>query len=90
MLDAYRRLAELRRSYPALTDPSFAHVSCTADEETRVFTMRRTDLLVAVNFGAEEQEIEAPYDEVLFATPAGVTLAEGRLTLPPHAGCLLA
>ena len=89
VLAAYRELATLRRSHPALTDPSFAHVSCTADEDTRVFTMTRGDLLVAVNFGNQEQEVEAPYGEVLFATPSGVTLADGRLTLPPHAACLL-
>ncbi len=90
VLAAYRQLASLRRSHPDLTDPSFAHVSCTADEETRVFTMTRGDLRVVVNFGAEQQEVDAPYDEVLFETPAGVTLADGRLTLPPHAACLLA
>ena len=89
VLDAYRRLAALRRSHPSLTDPSFAHVACTVDEDTRVFTMKRRDLLVVVNFSGEQREIEAPYDEVLFTTPAGVTLADGRLTLPPHAACLL-
>jgi maltooligosyltrehalose trehalohydrolase len=89
VLDAYRQLATLRRTRPALTDASFTQVVCTADEDTRVFTMRRRDLLVVVNFGEEEQEVEAPYDEVLFATPSGVTLADGRLVLPPHAACLL-
>jgi maltooligosyltrehalose trehalohydrolase len=89
VLDAYRQLAALRRTRPGLTDPSFTQVACTVDEDTRVFTMRRRDLLVVVNFGGHEQEVEAPYDEVLFATPSGVTLADGRLTLPPHAACLL-
>jgi maltooligosyltrehalose trehalohydrolase len=89
VLDAYRQLATLRRTRPALTDASFTQVVCTADEATRVFTMRRRDLLVVVNFGTDEREIEAPYDEVLFATPSGVTLADGRLVLPPHAACLL-
>ncbi len=91
VLEAYRRLAELRRTQPALTDPSFAHVACTADEATRVFTMRRNELLVVVNFGPQQQSIDvSSYDEVLFQTPAGVTLDGTRLTLPPHAGCLLA
>ena len=43
VLAAYQRLAELRRSLPQLTDPSFASTSCTADEGRRVFTMRRGD-----------------------------------------------
>jgi maltooligosyltrehalose trehalohydrolase len=92
VLDAYRQLAALRRTRPALTDPSFGHVTCTADEDTRVFTMQRADVLVAVNFGPSEQTItlSSAYDAVLFATPSGVTLSGSTLTLPPHAGCLLA
>ena len=39
--------------HPDLTDPSFGSTSCTADEETRVFRMRRGGLLVVVNFGDE-------------------------------------
>ncbi len=53
VLDAYRRLAALRRARPELTDPDLRSVSCTVDEERRVFTMRRGALLVAVNFGTE-------------------------------------
>ena len=91
VLDAYRQLATLRRTVPALTDPSFAHVACTADEETRVFTMQRDSVLVVVNFGSSRQEVtlEASYDEVLFQTPSGVTLSGSKLTLQPHAACLL-
>ena len=91
MLDAYRQLGSLRRRHPALTDPAFASVECTADEDTRVFTMRRRDLLVVVNFGTASQEIDVDpsYAIVLFQTPSGVTLAPGKLTLPPHAACLL-
>ena len=91
VLDAYRRLAVLRRTVPALTDPSFTHVACTADEGTRVFTLRRGEVLLAVNFGTVEQTttLDTSYDEVLFATPGGVTLAGSTLTLPAHSGCLL-
>src|SRR5690349_20547714 len=51
MLDLYRRLAALRRARPEVTDPAFGSTSCTADDASRVFTMRRCGLLVAVNFG---------------------------------------
>ena len=52
MLDVYRRLAALRRELPELTDPSFERTRCTADEDTRLFTMRRGgSLVVVVNFG---------------------------------------
>src|SRR4051812_11434238 len=90
VLAAYQRLAELRRSLPQLTDPSFASVSCTADEGRRVFTMRRGDLLVAVNFGDEAAQLLVEGDhDLLFRTPAGPSLSDGRLDLPPHAGVLL-
>ena len=54
MLSAYRRLAELRRTHADLTAPSFAE--CAADEESRVFTMRRGALTVLVNFGAQRAD----------------------------------
>ncbi len=90
VLAAYQRLAELRRSLPQLTDPSFASVSCTADETRRVFTMRRGDLLVAVNFGDDDAELVVDGDlAVLFRTPSRPSISDGRLHLPPHAGVLL-
>jgi len=90
ILDVYRRLARLRREREELTDPSFGAVSCTADEQTRVFTMRRGGLLVAVNLGEEDAELATDAGEVLFATPAGARLDGGTLVLPPHAGAVVA
>ncbi|HEU5037943.1 MAG TPA: malto-oligosyltrehalose trehalohydrolase [Nocardioides sp.] len=89
LLDVYRDLARLRREHEELTDPSFAAVSCTADEQTRVFTMRRGGLVVVVNFGDDEAVLPVDGDALLFATPSRATLADGRLTLPPHAGALV-
>ncbi len=90
VLAAYQRLVELRRSLPDLTDPSFGSISCTADEDTRVFTMRRGSTLMVVNFGDQPTEVEVDADlELVFRTPSQPTLSEGRLALPPHAGALL-
>ena len=87
VLDCYRRLGRLRRELPQLTDPAFSSVSCTV--EGRLFTMRRGDVLVAVNFGESAVTVDVGKREVLFATPAGVTMSEGTMTLPRHAGALL-
>lgn len=87
VLDCYRRLGELRRTLPQLTDPSFGAVSCTVTG--RVLTMTRGDLLVVVNTGAEPAEVEVGEREVLFATPAGVDVRAGTALLPAHAGGLL-
>ena len=91
VLAAYQRLAELRRSLPALTDPSFGSVSCTADEDSRLFTMRRGEVLLVVNFGDRPVELDVDPDlDLVFRTPTPPTLSDGTLRLPPHGGALLA
>jgi maltooligosyltrehalose trehalohydrolase len=87
LLDRYRRLTALRRSEPDLTDPDFRSTTCTADEETRLFTMRRGGLMIAVNFG--DQPARVPAGEVLFATGDDVTTYDGQVHLPAHAGALV-
>lgn len=89
VLETYRALARLRREQPDLTDPSFGSVSCTADEQSRLFTMRRGDLLVVVNFGAEATRLATSADRVLFATGDDVALRAGELVLPAHAGAVV-
>lgn len=89
MLGVYRELARLRRELPELTDPSFGHVHCTADEQARFFTMQRGSLTVLVNFGDQPTTVEAGDVELLFETEAGVDLAGASLTLPAHAGALV-
>jgi maltooligosyltrehalose trehalohydrolase len=88
LLDVYRRLASLRRTLPELTDPGFPSLSASADEKTRVFTLRRGDLTIAVNFGSTLAHLPQT-GELLFTTPTAATVAAGGLTLPPHAGVLL-
>ena len=87
LLDCYRRLGRLRRELPQLTDPAMPSVSCSVDG--RVFTMRRADLLVAVNFADAPATVQVDDLHVAFETPSGVTLEAGTLSLPPHAGAML-
>jgi len=90
MLDVYRRLGALRREWSQLTDPAFARTRCEVDEERRTLVMHRGELAVVVNLGDAEARFALPHGRLLFATPAGAELAGGTLTLPPHAGALLA
>jgi maltooligosyltrehalose trehalohydrolase len=90
LLDVYRSLARLRRERPEITDPAFTSTSCTVDDDTRLFTMRRGALVVAVNFGDAEVSTEVGPGSLLFATPAGAGLHRGTLTLPPHGGAVVA
>jgi maltooligosyltrehalose trehalohydrolase len=88
LLDVYRRLAELRRSLPELTDPAFGSLAASADEATRVFTLHRAGLLIAVNFGSSPAVVPVRGD-LLFTTPTAGTVGPDGLHLPAHAGVLL-
>ena len=91
VLAAYTRLIELRRTLPALTDPAFGAVSCTADEDSGLFTMRRGDLLLAINFG-HDRGVALPVEpgrELLFTTPTPAVLNDPVLHLPVHSAALL-
>jgi maltooligosyltrehalose trehalohydrolase len=90
VLAAYRELLRLRRTLPALTDPSFGSVSCSVDEDRRLIVLRRDDVVVAVNFG--DVAVTTPVGSgltLLFGTPTSPVLTGGTLELPPHAGALL-
>jgi maltooligosyltrehalose trehalohydrolase len=63
-------------------------MSATADEETRVFTLRRGGLVIAVNFGTEPAILPIT-GELMFTTPTEATLGSDGITLPAHAGVLM-
>jgi maltooligosyltrehalose trehalohydrolase len=88
VLAAYRELAALRRSHAELTDPRFDRVSCTVDEDTRLFRMRRGALEVVVNFGDRTLVLDVS-GRVLFASGERVSRDGSRLALPRHSGVLL-
>jgi maltooligosyltrehalose trehalohydrolase len=88
LLEVYRRLAVLRRELPELTDPAFASLTATADEEARVFTLRRGSLVLAVNFSDTSVALPLAGD-LLVTTPSTATPDGERLRLPAHAGVLL-
>jgi maltooligosyltrehalose trehalohydrolase len=91
MLEVYRQLAALRRELPELTDPAFARNRCVVDEDTRLFTLYRGDVVIVVNFGRDEVTTDvADGLELRFETESGVDLDGAMLTVPGHAGALLA
>jgi malto-oligosyltrehalose synthase/malto-oligosyltrehalose trehalohydrolase len=93
LLSAYRELIALRRRLPELTDPDMRRTTCEVDEDARWFLMRRGDVAVVANVGDAEVVVDLGSDDrswqVLWESPAGVVLHDGRVVLPPHAGCLL-
>ncbi|GAA5155530.1 malto-oligosyltrehalose trehalohydrolase [Nocardioides marinquilinus] len=93
LLGVYRRLAELRRTEPDLTDPHLGGVRCRVDETARTFVMWRGGLAVVVNLGDAEAElplVEAGGGlEPLFETGPGVAVDGGAVRLAPHVGAIV-
>ncbi len=83
MLRWYRDLIALRKSRSELTDGVLEQVDVDFDEEDRWFTMQRGSIVVV--FTLAEQGYSAGLDEsveLLLASDPGITVEEGRLTLP--------
>lgn len=90
LLTGYRELTALRRRLSELTDPDMTATRCVVDETARTLVVRRGVVVIAVNFGVREAVLDlAGEHELLWATPAGATVAGPELVLPPHAGALL-
>ena len=93
MLSLYRRLIALRKRHPALTRGEYRTESAPAD----VFAYRRSDpegdLLIALNFAAEERELPDEFRGVplLSSDPKRTEDTAGStLCLAPHEGLVLA
>jgi len=90
ILGVYRELIALRREYPELSSPALTATSCTFDEASRWFCMRRGGLAVVANLGASEVAVElGGRHRLRWASPAGASVVGTRVVLPPHAGALL-
>ena len=66
-----RRLIELRRTYPDLTDPRFAAVSARYNEDQQWFAVDRGNVTFVVNFGGHPVEVD-------LRRPVEVLLAVGE------------
>lgn len=86
LLELYRELARLRRSYPDFTEPRFDRIQVTFDEEERWLSLRRAHTEIAINFAAEPRlarvqggaallSFATEGDAILAREPAGVRLA---------------
>jgi maltooligosyltrehalose trehalohydrolase len=80
LLSLYRELAALRRSIPELTDPRFAHLEASFDDEKHLFRLDRAGISILVNFGAEVQSVGVA-GEVLVTTSGNRTQLEAHSAL---------
>lgn len=87
LLDWYRRLIELRRATPDLTDGRLDRLSVTQGDATLL--VRRGSVIVAVNFSETERALDVPGGTVLALASAEARLADGRLRLAPVSAAVL-
>lgn len=88
-LDLYRRLAELRRALPDLTDPDFAALSAEADEDARTFVLHRGAVDIVVNFGDDAVAMETGTGNLVLTTDDAVSVHSGRITLPARSAAVM-
>ena len=97
MLSLFRRLARLRREYPALAVGSYRPLE-TGDTPVISYLREHEDgrLLVALNFGEDEERLELPADaataKLLCSTdPGRPAIDESKyMKLGPYEGVVLA
>jgi maltooligosyltrehalose trehalohydrolase len=88
LLDWYRRLIDLRRREPALTDGRLDRVRASASDD--VIVVRRPPVMIAANLAAERREVAVPEGALLLlGSDAGIVLSGGRLGLPPDTVAIL-
>ncbi|WP_431799516.1 malto-oligosyltrehalose trehalohydrolase [Microbacterium kunmingense] len=88
-LDLYRRLAELRRALPDLTDPDFTALSAEADEDARTFVLHRGAVDIVVNFGTDAVAMETGTGNLVLTTDDAVSVHSGRITLPARSAAVM-
>jgi maltooligosyltrehalose trehalohydrolase len=93
LLAVYRELSVLRRTVPAFTDPSFAHLTATHSDEFRWFRLDRGPVTTLVNFGPDAVTIPVAGQsfgaDVLFSTDPNARFLDNQVTLPAHSALIL-
>jgi maltooligosyltrehalose trehalohydrolase len=89
LLDLYRELIAIRRAVPALSDPDFARLRASFDDESRWFRVERDDVSIVVNFGLEPLTLPVLEATVILATDDTASLTGTVLSLPAHSAVIL-
>ena len=91
LLEWHRRLIELRRAEPSLTDGRMDRVQTSFDESERWLVMERGPILVVCNFGPGPQAIPLPAGkhQVLLASASAESLGNAAVRLPSDAVAIM-
>ncbi len=89
LLAWYRALIKLRAEVPDLTDPRLRLVSTAYDEAANWLTIRRGNVLIAVNLGTDPWTCPVAAEvELLAASDPRAKLGPGGLLLPPDSAAI--
>ena len=91
LLDWHRRLIELRRSRPELTDGRLDRVRCRYDSAARWFVLYREGIAVVCNLGDERQTVpvEGSPDGVLLSSAHGFVFRPGEVEVEPQSATIV-
>jgi maltooligosyltrehalose trehalohydrolase len=76
LLALYRELARLRRAIPELSDPRFARLAASFDDDARWFRLDRGGVTILANFGAASVDLVVGGTALLSTDPATVVESE--------------
>ncbi|MCU1597835.1 MAG: 1,4-alpha-glucan branching protein [Glaciihabitans sp.] len=88
LLELYRELARLRRAIPELSDPRFARLAASFDDDARWFRLDRGGVTIIANFGAASVDLAVGGETLLSTDPATVVHRES-MTLTGHSAVIL-
>ena len=91
MLDWHKRLIELRRNEPCLSDGDLKSVKVLFDEDRRWIVIKRGPIIVACNLHRESQAIPLPdgRHRLLMSSEDDVNLQDRQVTLPSDSVVIL-
>jgi maltooligosyltrehalose trehalohydrolase len=83
LLEFHRRLIELRRAYPDLSDGRLEYVGVEFDEDERWLSFTRGRVTVAFNIGESDARVAIDGGAIAVTSAEDVRLEGDELTLPP-------
>nr|MBA3529020.1 DUF3459 domain-containing protein [Propionibacteriaceae bacterium] len=89
LLGLNRRLIELRRTHPELTDPRFSSVSARYDEAQQWFSLTRGDISVVVNFGGQPVDVDVQRPVETLLSVGETKESSGTTHLEPYSGVVV-
>ena len=86
ILDWHKRLIQLRRSEPSLTDGELKAVQTQYDKEKRWLIIERGNVTVACNFMGVHQTLPASgtHHHLLLASDRAINLSANKVVMPPE------